>query len=58
LQAEAGGALSTEGKMPLGGLTAGMRLEIEDRWYLEPALRGGYPFTWGAGITLGKKFGK
>jgi len=62
LQAEAGGALSTtEGKnstVPLGGLTAGMRLEMENRWYLEPALRGGYPFTWGAGITLGKKFGK
>jgi len=62
LQAEAGGALSkTEGKnsaAPLGGLTAGMRLEMENRWYLEPALRGGYPFTWGAGLTLGKKFGQ
>jgi len=62
LQAEAGGALSTtEGKnstAPLGGLTAGMRLEMEDRWYLEPTLRGGYPFTWGAGFTLGKKFGR
>ncbi len=62
LQAEAGGSLSTtEGKnsvAPLGGLTAGMRLEMENRWYLEPTLRGGYPFTWGAGVTLGKKFGQ
>jgi outer membrane biosynthesis protein TonB len=62
LQAEAGGALSeTDGKktpIPLGGLTAGVHLEMQDRWYLEPTLRGGYPFTWGAGVTLGKKFGK
>jgi hypothetical protein len=62
LQAEAGGALSaTDGKnsaIPLGGLTAGMRLEMDKSWYLEPTLRGGYPFTWGTGITLGKKFGR
>jgi len=62
LQAEAGGALSaTDGKnstIPLGGLTAGMRLEVDKSWYLEPTLRGGYPFTWGTGVTLGKKFGR
>ena len=62
LQAEAGGALSeTDGKktkVPLGGLTAGVHLEMQDRWYLEPTLRGSYPFTLGAGVTLGKKFGK
>ncbi len=62
LQAEAGGALqATEGKnstIPLGGLAAGLRLEMDKSWYLEPTLRGGYPFVWGTGITLGKKFGR
>jgi hypothetical protein len=62
LQAEAGGALSAaDGKnsaIPLGGLTAGLRLEVDKSWYLEPTLRGGYPFIWGPGITLGKKVGR
>ena len=62
LQAEAGGVLSaTDGKnstIPLGGLTAGIRLEVDKNWYLEPTLRGGYPFVWGTGVTLGKKFGR
>jgi len=62
LQAEAGGALSAaDGKnstIPLGGLTAGLRLEVDKSWYLEPTLRGGYPFIWGTGVTLGKKFGR
>ncbi len=62
LQAEAGGALSAmEGKnstVPLGGLTAGLRLDMDKSWYLEPTIRGGYPFIWGTGVTLGKKFGR
>jgi len=41
---------------PQGGLTAGLRLEIEKSWYLEPTLRGGYPFVLGTGLTLGKSF--
>ncbi|MCL2208172.1 MAG: hypothetical protein FWB90_08815 [Fibromonadales bacterium] len=60
LQAEGGGAMSAiDGKnslAPQGGLTAGLRLEIEKNWYLEPTLRGGYPFVLGTGLTLGKSF--
>jgi hypothetical protein len=42
---------------PLGGLAAGWRLSMEQSWYLEPAVRGVYPLVWGAGLTVGKKFG-
>jgi hypothetical protein len=36
----------------LGGLALGWRLPLGP-WYLEPALRGGYPFIWGAGLGFG-----
>jgi hypothetical protein len=36
----------------LGGLTLGWRVLLGS-WYLEPALRGGYPFIWGAGLAFG-----
>ena len=62
LQAEAGGMFTAEdGKnqiTPLGGLTAGLRLGMDKNWFLEPAVRGNYPFVWGAGLTIGKRFGE
>jgi hypothetical protein len=35
------------------GLTTGCRIAMTNRFYLEPALRIGYPFLWGAGVTIG-----
>jgi cell division septation protein DedD len=60
IQAEAGGALNPEEKSsatPMGGVAAGLRLDVNQGWFVEPAVRGGYPFVWGTGITVGKKFG-
>jgi cell division septation protein DedD len=60
IQAEAGGALNPEEKSsatPMGGMAAGLRLDVNQGWFVEPAVRGGYPFVWGTGITVGKKFG-
>ncbi|MDR0516398.1 MAG: carboxypeptidase-like regulatory domain-containing protein [Fibromonadaceae bacterium] len=61
VQAEAGGSLnkqSGEGNIePMGGVAAGWRLNVVEGWFLEPAVRGGYPSVWGTGITVGKKFG-
>ncbi|MDR3148344.1 MAG: hypothetical protein LBU00_08225 [Treponema sp.] len=36
-----------------GGLDLGMRIPIGSWWYIEPTLRGGYPYLWGAGILFG-----
>jgi hypothetical protein len=38
----------------LGGLAVGWRIPLGS-WYLEPALRGGYPYIWGAGIGFGRR---
>jgi hypothetical protein len=38
------------------GLDAGWRFLFGDRWYIEPALRGGYPFIAGAGVSAGRRF--
>ncbi|MDR3000003.1 MAG: carboxypeptidase-like regulatory domain-containing protein [Fibromonadaceae bacterium] len=59
VQAEAGSAFIMEDEknqmIPLGGLAAGWRLSMDKEWFLEPAVRGGYPLVWGAGLTVGKK---
>jgi hypothetical protein len=39
----------------LGGVTAGIRIPFNN-WYVEPYVRTGYPFIWGAGITAGYRF--
>jgi len=60
MQAEAGGALNKSDKnsiVPQGGMAAGWRFSVDKEWFVEPAVRGGYPYVWGTGITLGKKFG-
>ena len=37
-----------------GGL--GVTIPLGKRWVIEPSVRGGYPFIWGAALTAGYKF--
>ena len=39
-----------------GGLVLGWRFNLGERWFLEPALRGGYPHIWGVSVTAGLRF--
>jgi hypothetical protein len=39
----------------LGDLTLGVRIPF-NRWFVEPSLRAGYPFIWGAGVSAGYRF--
>jgi hypothetical protein len=41
-----------------GGLSIGWRFNLGEKWYIEPAARGGYPHIWGGGITAGIRFEK
>jgi hypothetical protein len=38
----------------LGGLILGCHFPIAS-WYVEPALRGGYPYIWGLSISFGRR---
>jgi len=38
------------------GLSFGWRFVFIDRFYIEPAVRGGYPFLFGAGVLAGIRF--
>jgi len=40
----------------LAGLSAGWRFYLNKNWYMEPSIRGGYPFFWGAGLIGGFRF--
>jgi outer membrane protein OmpA-like peptidoglycan-associated protein len=40
----------------IGGLSAGWRFNFGEHWYLEPAVRAGYPHIWGFSITAGIRF--
>ena len=40
----------------LGSLSAGWRFHPGRSWYIEPSVRGGYPFIWGAGLSVGMYF--
>ena len=40
-----------------GGVRTGWRFSFDRNWYVEPSIRGGYPFMWGAGIVAGLKLG-
>jgi len=42
----------------IGGLSAGWRFNLGERWYVEPAVRVGYPHIWGFGVTAGLRFKK
>jgi hypothetical protein len=37
----------------LGSLAAGWRCNLGRMFFLEPSVRGGYPFAWGVGIMVG-----
>jgi hypothetical protein len=39
-----------------GGLSFGWRYNFVKNWYIEPAVRFGYPFVWGAGVLAGLSF--
>jgi hypothetical protein len=58
-QAGIGASIIFEDAVPhpavLGDLEVGLRIALQ-RWYVEPYLRGGYPFIWGAGICAGYRF--
>jgi len=41
---------------PLAALGAGWRFKIGKRFFIEPNVRGGMPFTFGAGLTAGYLF--
>ena len=38
-----------------GGLAAGWRCFVNEKFYIEPYVRGGYPFIWGIGFTAGMR---
>jgi hypothetical protein len=59
-QAEIGASFFLEGggSYPafLGGLAFGWRYNVWKNWYIEPSIRAGYPFAWGAGVMAGLSF--
>lgn len=63
LQAEGGIVLFAREKFegadnfsPAAGLCAGWRFPLGTRWYIEPCVRGGYPYIFGAGVSGGIRF--
>jgi len=38
------------------GLTAGWRFPFGQFWFVEPALRVGYPYIWGGGVCAGFRY--
>jgi hypothetical protein len=41
----------------LGSLSAGWRYNFDNRFFIEPSVRGGYPFGWGVGLMAGIRYG-
>jgi len=60
LQAELGASLFLEAGEAYpafcGGLGVGWHIKVWEGLYLEPMFRGGYPFAWGLGLSLGYRF--
>jgi len=63
LQAEGGVVLFSYEKFemsghlnPVAGISAGWRFPLGTRWYIEPAIRGGYPYIIGASVSAGMRF--
>ena len=47
-------AISSEKKGSfVAGIAVGWRFPFGSRWYIEPAIRAGYPFIAGAGVSIG-----
>jgi hypothetical protein len=42
----------------LGGLSAGLDIPLTKKLYIEPYVRGGYPFAFGAGVAVRGKLAK
>ena len=40
----------------LADVTAGITIPLSSNWHIEPSIRGGYPFNYGAALTIGRKF--
>jgi len=38
------------------GMSYGWRFLIKDKWFIEPYIRGGYPYLAGAGLSAGIRF--
>jgi hypothetical protein len=38
------------------GLCAGWRIPLGARWYIEPAIRGGFPYIFGGSLAAGYRF--
>jgi hypothetical protein len=59
VQGDLGASLIFEDFKPhaaiLGGLTTGLRISLGS-WYVEPYIRGGYPFGAGGGFAAGYRF--
>jgi hypothetical protein len=60
LQAELGTAIffkdNDSSPSFLGALAAGWRINMGKNFFIEPVVRGGYPFLWSAGVTIGISF--
>jgi len=63
LQAEGGIVLFANEKFetadnfsPTAGLGAGWRFPLGKLWYIEPVIRGGYPYIYGASLSTGIRF--
>jgi hypothetical protein len=39
-----------------GGISFGWRFLFNDRFFIEPSIRGGYPYMFGAGFSAGVRF--
>jgi hypothetical protein len=42
--------------LPVTGVTAGWRFLLGERWFIEPAVRAGYPYIGGGGLSAGFRF--
>ena len=49
-------SISSDLGMISAGLCFGWRFLFLDRWFVEPYIRGGYPYIAGAGIAAGVRF--
>jgi len=63
LQAEGGIVLFSYEKFEItgyssfvGSISAGWRFMMNNQWYIEPFIRGGYPYIFGAGFSTGFRF--
>jgi len=49
-------AIPSDWGMISAGLCFGWRFVFLDRWFVEPSVRGGYPYLFGAGVSAGVRF--